>query len=115
MQTLEWADEHGARACHFAADQGHLDVTEFLYSEVRTLNRDGKWAAWGSMGRRAACREPLFAFETIIVYEIGVLGFLMVRCLTRAGSRFIRRWTRECDVSPAGGAARPLARESLYR
>lgn len=32
---LEWRDEHGARASHYAADRGRAHVLELLYSEVR--------------------------------------------------------------------------------
>jgi hypothetical protein len=31
---LEWRDDYGARASHYAADKGHDHVLELLYSEV---------------------------------------------------------------------------------
>ena len=36
-QILEWADEFGGRAVHYAADKGMLPVLEFLYAEVRSF------------------------------------------------------------------------------
>ena len=36
-QILEWADEFGGRAVHYAADKGMLSVLEFLYAEVRSF------------------------------------------------------------------------------